>query len=67
LDFLGSHNVLLSGCRGGVLKLWEPETCQEIGAYFYNYSGLWWLPEVLFLSCVDLLSEAFEGSIAHFV
>ncbi|CAB3988481.1 Kinesin KIF21A [Paramuricea clavata] len=31
LDFLCSHNVLLSGCRGGVLKLWEPETCQEIG------------------------------------
>ncbi|XP_028393675.1 kinesin-like protein KIF21A isoform X2 [Dendronephthya gigantea] len=31
LDFLRSHNVLVSGCRGGVLKLWEPETCQEIG------------------------------------
>ena len=33
MDFLRSHNVLLSGCRGGVLKLWEPDTCQEIGRF----------------------------------
>lgn len=31
LDFLRSHDVLLSGCRAGVLKLWEPKTCVQVG------------------------------------
>lgn len=26
LDFLHSQDVLLSGCRGGMLKLWRVET-----------------------------------------
>ena len=25
LDFLRPQNVLLSGCRGGILKLWQVE------------------------------------------
>ncbi|KAK3701859.1 hypothetical protein QZH41_019587 [Actinostola sp. cb2023] len=30
LDFLPKTNVLLSGCRRGVLKLWQADTCQQI-------------------------------------
>ncbi|XP_041467223.1 kinesin-like protein KIF21A [Lytechinus variegatus] len=31
LDFLPSYNCLLSGCRGGYLKLWNIETCTPVG------------------------------------
>ncbi|XP_031568029.1 kinesin-like protein KIF21A [Actinia tenebrosa] len=30
LDFLPQSSVLLSGCRRGVLKLWQSDTCQQI-------------------------------------
>ena len=30
LDFLSSQNVLLSGCRGGALKLWQVDSCSQI-------------------------------------
>ncbi|XP_030849424.1 kinesin-like protein KIF21B isoform X3 [Strongylocentrotus purpuratus] len=31
LDFLPSYNCLLSGCRGGYLKLWNIDTCTPVG------------------------------------
>ncbi|CAG5134474.1 unnamed protein product, partial [Candidula unifasciata] len=31
LDFLPGSNILLSGCRGGFLKLWQPDTCVSLG------------------------------------
>lgn len=31
LDFLPSNNCLLSGCRGGYLKLWNTEDCSLVG------------------------------------
>ena len=31
LDFLPSHSCLLSGCRGGYLKLWNVDNCSLIG------------------------------------
>ena len=34
LDFLPSRNVLLSGCRGGLLKLWQIDRCIPICKYF---------------------------------
>ncbi|KAK3103464.1 hypothetical protein FSP39_019440 [Pinctada imbricata] len=31
LQFMPSGNILLSGCRGGYLKLWNVENCQPLG------------------------------------
>ena len=31
LDFVPATNVLISGCRGGYLKLWQPDTCISLG------------------------------------
>ncbi|XP_055899663.1 kinesin-like protein KIF21A isoform X3 [Biomphalaria glabrata] len=31
LDFVPGTNLLLSGCRGGLLKMWQPETCANLG------------------------------------
>uniref|UniRef100_A0A2C9KB82 Kinesin motor domain-containing protein n=1 Tax=Biomphalaria glabrata TaxID=6526 RepID=A0A2C9KB82_BIOGL len=31
LDFVPGTNLLLSGCRGGLLKMWQPETCASLG------------------------------------
>ncbi|CAL1546229.1 unnamed protein product [Lymnaea stagnalis] len=31
LDFIPGSNILLSGCRGGLLKMWQPDTCVCLG------------------------------------
>ncbi|KAG8200752.1 hypothetical protein JTE90_022353 [Oedothorax gibbosus] len=33
LDFLSNNSILLSGCRGGFLKLWSTESMQMLGEF----------------------------------
>ena len=41
LDFLRPQNVLLSGCRGGMLKLWRVENGSPVCklTYFFSWRG----------------------------
>lgn len=48
--------LLVSGCKGGFLKLWNPETCSNIGMYKCHMVQLV-LKCLMFFNAGDLLAH----------
>ncbi|GFO28015.1 kinesin-like protein kif21a [Plakobranchus ocellatus] len=60
LDFLPGTDTLVSGCRGGFLKLWQADTCSSLGESI-NAAHKDWVCALDFLPGTDTLVSGCRG------